>query len=185
MQGQIISLRECTVSGDRRNFLKVWILSSRALLVCRVTPQGNRWILGKKCKYSHSNHEVQAVHRPQTVGRGCWWLSLLFLNKKFLELHHEVTATLYHCSPAVTLALSCSCCLLVEMGEKKKKKKNKSKLFRDANLQNLMYILELVLWFLKEFSWSFISTLHLCLYADLTETSPVFPVVPCGVHGHK
>lgn len=139
----------------------------------------HRWILEKKCKYSHSNHEVQAVHRPQTVqvvGHGYWWLSLLFLNMKFLELHHEVTATLYHCSPAVTLALSCSCCVLVEMGEKEKKKK----LFRDANLQNLMYILELVLWFWKEFSWSFISTLHLCLYADVTEVSPVVQV-----HGHK
>lgn len=53
----------------------------------------------------------------QVFGCGCWWISLLLLNSNFLKIYHEVTSSPYHWRPAVSSALSCSCCLLLEMEE--------------------------------------------------------------------
>lgn len=98
----------------------------------------------------------------QVLGCGCWWLSLLLLNIKFFKLHHEVTASPYHWRPAVSLALSCSCCLLVEM-EESYLETQICQAFQHTS------ILEPVLQFFKLFGWSFTLILHLCTHADTTK----------------
>lgn len=85
-----------------------WILEKKDTVTFKTV---NITIPITKCRRQRNCETVQVL------GCGCWWLSLLLLNIKFLKLHHEVTATPYHWRPVVSLALSCSCCLLVEMEE--------------------------------------------------------------------
>lgn len=115
-----------------------WILERKGLMAFKKVSTGTPII---KCRL-WVNYGEQEV-----VACGYWWLSLLFLNIKVCKLHHEVTATLYHWRPAVSLALSCSCCLHVEM-EKSYLEMQICKAFEH------MCILEHVLRFSQQFSFT-------------------------------
>lgn len=85
-----------------------WIWEKKNTVTFKII---NTTIPISKCRQQRNYKTVQVL------GCGSWWLSLLLLNIKFFKLHHEVTAIPYQWSPAVSLALSCSRCLLVEMEE--------------------------------------------------------------------